>query len=68
MHVKSGQCGELVEKTAAALNDDTAILMLLAVQRGNCQDPSRDLLHDVCDSRYYGSVVQWFSGCRGVSK
>jgi hypothetical protein len=27
-----------------------------------CQDPSRDLLHDVCDSRYYGSMVQWFNG------
>jgi hypothetical protein len=28
----------------------------------DCQDPSGDLLHDVCDSRYYGSMVQWFSG------
>jgi hypothetical protein len=27
-----------------------------------CQDPSGDLLHDMCDSRYYGSVVQWFDG------
>ena len=37
MHVKGGQCGELVEKTAAALNDDAVILMLLAVQRGNVE-------------------------------
>ena len=35
MHMKGGQCGELVEKTAAALNDDAVMLMLLAVQRGN---------------------------------
>jgi len=37
MHVKSGQCGELVEKTAAALNEDAIMLMLLAVQRGNVE-------------------------------
>jgi hypothetical protein len=37
MHVKDGQCGELVEKTAAALNDDAVLLMLLAVQRGNVE-------------------------------
>ena len=37
MHVKGGQCGELVEKTAAALNDDAVMLMLLAVQRGNVE-------------------------------
>ena len=35
MHVDGAQCGELVEKTAAALNDDAVMLMLLAVQRGN---------------------------------
>jgi hypothetical protein len=35
MHVEGGQCGELVEKTAAALNEDAVMLMLLAVQRGN---------------------------------
>ena len=35
MHMKGGQCGELVEKTAAALNDDAVMLMLLAVQSGN---------------------------------
>ena len=37
MHVKGGQCGKLVEKTAAALNDDAVMLMLLAVQRGNVE-------------------------------
>ena len=37
MHVKGGQCGELVEKTAAALNDDAIMLMLLAVQRDNVE-------------------------------
>jgi hypothetical protein len=37
MHVKGGQCGELVEKTAGALNEDAVMLMLLAVQRGNVE-------------------------------
>ena len=37
MHVKGGQCGELVEKTAAALNEDAVMLRLLAVQRGNVE-------------------------------
>ena len=37
MHVKGGQCGELVEKTAAALNEDAVMLMLLAVQRHNVE-------------------------------
>jgi hypothetical protein len=37
MHKKGGQCGELVEKTAAALNEDAVMLMLLAVQRGNVE-------------------------------
>ena len=35
MHVKGHQCGELVEKTAEALNDDAVMLMFLVVQRGN---------------------------------
>ena len=30
-------CGNLVEKTAAALNDEVVMLMLLAVQRGNVE-------------------------------
>jgi hypothetical protein len=37
MHVIGGQCGELVEKTAAVLNEDAVMLMLLAVQRGNVE-------------------------------
>jgi hypothetical protein len=37
MHMKGGQCGELVENTAAALNEDAVMLMLLAVQRGNVE-------------------------------
>ena len=37
MHVIGGHCGELVEKTAAALNEDAVMLMLLAVQRGNVE-------------------------------
>ena len=30
-------CGDLIEKTAAALNDDAVMLMLLAVQRYNVE-------------------------------
>ena len=30
-------CNDLIEKTAAALNDDSVMLMLLAVQRGNLE-------------------------------
>ena len=37
MHVKGGQCDQLVEKTAAALNEDAVMLMLLTVQRGNVE-------------------------------
>ena len=37
MHEKGGQCGDLVEKTAGALNEDAVMLMLLAVQRGNVE-------------------------------
>jgi hypothetical protein len=37
MNLKGGQCGELVEKTAATLNEDAVMLMLLAVQRGNVE-------------------------------
>jgi hypothetical protein len=35
MHMNGSHCGDLVEKTAAALNDDVVMLMLLAVQRNN---------------------------------
>ena len=30
-------CNDLIEKTAAALNEDIITLMLLAVQRGNLE-------------------------------
>ena len=30
-------CGDLIEKTAAALNDDAVMLMLVAVQRNNVE-------------------------------
>ena len=33
----SSHCGNLVEKTAAALNEEVVMLMLLAVQRGNLE-------------------------------
>jgi hypothetical protein len=35
--MKDSRCNDLVEKTAAALNEDTVTLMLLAVQRGNLE-------------------------------
>ena len=34
MHMRDSRCDGLIEKTAAALNQQT-VLMLLAVQRGN---------------------------------
>ena len=37
MHMAGSHCGNLVEKTAAALNEETVLLMLLAVQRGNVE-------------------------------
>ncbi|KAF8258554.1 hypothetical protein EI94DRAFT_1754288 [Lactarius quietus] len=37
MHMKDSRCDSLVEETAAALNEDTVALMLLAVQRGNIE-------------------------------
>jgi len=37
MHRKNRRCDELIEKTAAALNGDIVVLMLLAVQRGNLE-------------------------------
>jgi hypothetical protein len=37
MHMIGSHCDELVEKTAAALNEDTVMLMLLAVQRRNVE-------------------------------
>ena len=35
--MNGSHCHHLVEKTAAALNDEAVILMLLAVQRGNVE-------------------------------
>ena len=37
MHRQNGHCINLVEKTAAALNEDAIALMLLAVQNGNLE-------------------------------
>jgi hypothetical protein len=37
MHMNGSHCSDLVEKTAAALNEEAVILMLLAVQRGNVE-------------------------------
>ena len=35
--MNGSHCRNLVEKTAAALNDEAVMLMLLAVQRGNVE-------------------------------
>jgi hypothetical protein len=37
MHKQRGCCGDLLEKTATALDKDTVALMLLAVQRDNLE-------------------------------
>jgi len=37
MHLQNSPCNELIEKTAAALNEDIVAMMLLAVQRDNLQ-------------------------------
>ena len=37
MHMNGSHCGNLVEKTAEALNEEAVVLMLLAVQRGNVE-------------------------------
>jgi hypothetical protein len=37
MHRHNRSCNELIEKTAAALNEDNVTSMLLAVQRGNLE-------------------------------
>ncbi|KAH9013225.1 hypothetical protein EDB85DRAFT_974983 [Lactarius pseudohatsudake] len=37
MHRQNRRCDDLIEKTAAALNEDTVTLMLLAVQKGNLE-------------------------------
>jgi len=48
MNVKGGQCGELVEKTAAALNENAVMLMLLAVQKGNVELSVKTAWRHVC--------------------
>jgi hypothetical protein len=37
MHINGSHCGDLVEKTAAALDDDAVMLMLVAVQMNNVE-------------------------------
>ena len=37
MHQQNRRCDNIVEKTAAALNEDIVALMLLAVQRDNLE-------------------------------
>ena len=37
MHKSDSHCGDLLEKTAAALDEDAVMLMLLAVQRNNLE-------------------------------
>ena len=37
MHMINSHCDNLIEETAAALNDDIAALMLLSVQRDNLE-------------------------------
>ena len=35
--MNGSHCGDLIEKTAAALNDDAVMLMLLAAQKNNVE-------------------------------
>ena len=35
--MNGSRCSNLIEKTAAALNDDAVMLMLVAVQRNNVE-------------------------------
>ena len=37
MHRQYRSCNDIIEKTAAALNEDIVALMLLTVQRGNIE-------------------------------
>ena len=37
MHMKDSSCNNLVEETAVALDEDTVVLMLLAVQKDNLE-------------------------------
>ncbi|KAN0132317.1 hypothetical protein V8E53_009743 [Lactarius tabidus] len=47
MHRQRGHCGDLLEKTATALDKDTVALMLLAVQRGNLELSVKVALNNV---------------------
>ena len=35
--MNGSHCGNLIERTATALNDEAVLLMLLVVQRGNVE-------------------------------
>ena len=37
MHMKDSCCNSLIEEMAVALNEDTVVLMLLAVQKNNLE-------------------------------
>ena len=37
MHIHGSHCGGLIEKTAAALNEDAVVLMLITVQKNNVE-------------------------------
>ena len=37
MHMKESRCDSLVKETAEALNEDTVVLMLLAVQKNKLE-------------------------------
>jgi hypothetical protein len=56
-HLATRQCNEVL-----LADKHTLVTGVQDIDETKCQDPSGDLLHDVCDSRYYGSMVQWFSG------
>jgi hypothetical protein len=45
MHMQKRRCDDLIEKTAAALNQDIIALMLLAVQRDNLQLSAKTALN-----------------------
>ena len=45
MHMQNSRCDDLIEKTAAALNDNIVAIMLLAVQRDNLQLSVKEALN-----------------------
>ncbi|KAF8264682.1 hypothetical protein EI94DRAFT_439405 [Lactarius quietus] len=47
MHMQHSRCDDLIEETAAALNEDSVALMLLAVQRGNLELSVRTALNRI---------------------